>query len=78
MLSDIVLLTYYSSIKDYSDIVPHLARLSRNMYLGSCLDKLIFSINIADNWGRSSNFTDSVLKKANDCGCTESLYESEN
>lgn len=57
VLSDTVLPTYYNSIKDYSDIVPHLARLCRNIYLSSCLDKLIFSINIADNWGKSSHFT---------------------
>lgn len=48
VLVDILLLIYYNDMADYSNGVPHLAKLDGNMYLSSCLEKFIVSINVAD------------------------------
>jgi len=60
-----VLLIYYNSSKDYSDVVSRLAKLCRNMYLSSCLEKSIVSVNIADKWG-GVPFYRKCLKRASD------------
>lgn len=48
VLVDILLLIYYNNMGDYSKWVPHLAKLGGSIYLISCLENLIVSINIGD------------------------------
>lgn len=60
VLVDMLLLIYYNNMADYSNGVPHLAKLGGNIYLSSSMKNFIVSVNIADKLV-ASHFTESFV-----------------